>query len=606
MLLVVALGLLLCWDASRSQGCSRNDSCGGVFLKHHSKGLSWKETLQHGLARNDKTKLFRPHNVISADGGPQSHKKDVSMFCFGENIPRYKSTWGQVELDRARTASRKVVVEEAVSFKDSVLLILNPLLLNLTDELRSYPIRELNCLFSGKLQTDAISFEGNYLHCKHPTSVSRKALTGSKVTFQLNKIAQISDAIYERVSFTKVVYDWVILENESDALLFVKGLARSKKSVAPEGLKCQFGDSITTEVVAFCQENVRCKLPPHNSYSKLVGKRVSLVLNNSAFPSAVKFYSCRSLSSIRSLSSYETYLTSQSYSQWESLESRKSFHLCVCTMVWNGAKFMREWVIYHSHLGVQRFFIYDNNSDDDIVSVIKSLASYNVSRHLWPWLKSQEASFSHCAVRATKECSWVAFIDLDEFIFPKRFLNLENGSTSEPPVHAMIKQYNREDLGVLGQLKISNFNFGPSGLKTLPKSGQMVNYVCRMTLPKRVKSIVRAIAIDVTYCSRVHHFDLKEGFTTALAARREAIIHHYKYQVWEDFKFKFVRRAATFVTDWQNKKNLDSYDRTPGLGTEAIEPPDWAHQFCEVEDTALRDYVLNASQLQFAGKLLWE
>jgi hypothetical protein len=41
---------------------------------------------------------------------------------------------------------------------------------------------------------------------------------------------------------------------------------------------------------------------------------------------------------------------------------------------------------------------------------------------VWPWLKTQEAGFSHCASQAMPICEWVAFIDLDEFLFPSSYM----------------------------------------------------------------------------------------------------------------------------------------------------------------------------------------
>ncbi|ONK75864.1 uncharacterized protein A4U43_C03F21350 [Asparagus officinalis] len=37
---------------------------------------------------------------------------------------------------------------------------------------------------------------------------------------------------------------------------------------------------------------------------------------------------------------------------------------------------------------------------------------------------------------------------------------------------------------------------------------------------------------------------------------------------------------------------MGSKDRAPGLGTKAVEPPNWSTRFCEVNDTGLRDWVL--------------
>ncbi|KAL7000743.1 hypothetical protein U1Q18_001903, partial [Sarracenia purpurea var. burkii] len=48
----------------------------------------------------------------------------------------------------------------------------------------------------------------------------------------------------------------------------------------------------------------------------------------------------------------------------------KKYELCACTMVWNQASSLREWIMYHSWLGIERWFIYDNNSDDGIKEVV--------------------------------------------------------------------------------------------------------------------------------------------------------------------------------------------------------------------------------------------
>ncbi|KAJ7005633.1 hypothetical protein NC653_005064 [Populus alba x Populus x berolinensis] len=69
-----------------------------------------------------------------------------------------------------------------------------------------------------------------------------------------------------------------------------------------------------------------------------------------------------------------------------------------CAMVFDVAKFLREWVVYHSKIGVEKFVLYDNDSDDDLMKVIKELnqEGYSIERSFWIWPKTQEAGrFSH-------------------------------------------------------------------------------------------------------------------------------------------------------------------------------------------------------------------
>lgn len=562
MIIGIAVGLFLCWDASLSQGCSREESCTRLFL----------------------------HQVFLGNGQRAQHKARVKhgQEALVQRVSKTKAIYRD-QSNFIRIVQNSLV-DAAVTFNNSVLLVLNPPIPGLRDAVQQGH-HQLRCVYATGVYTNVLSVEDEFVECTHPHKTLRKPLASAVVSLEFDEFPLQPSATYGKVLWKRLVYGWVPLSGEGEALLFVKGLSHSKRSLLPNGLECQYGDNVRTQVVAFCQENVRCKLPPVRSQHEHIGKPVTLVYKGEIFSSVVRF---------------STLSLTSNFARHQALEAQTQYFLCACTLVWNGANFLKEWVTYHSHIGVQRFFFYDNNSDDDIERVLESLQYYNVSRHAWPWLKTQEASFAHCAIRAARECAWVAFNDLDEFIFPKSSFLSKKRRGVEPALHALIKLYEEVNKGKLGQLRISNFNFGPSGLSRLPKSGQMVNYVCRMRVPRRVKSIVRATAIHPSYCSRVHYFELKGGFMSAQAMRKDAVIHHYKYQVWEDFKLKFVRRAATFVTDWGQSKDLDSFDRTPGLGTEAIEPSDWAHQFCEIQDTALKEYVLNASQLHFEGKLLWE
>lgn len=275
---------------------------------------------------------------------------------------------------------------------------------------------------------------------------------------------------------------------------------------------------------------------------------------------------------------------------------RKPFEMCVCTMTRNAAAVLREWVMYHAGIGVQRWFIYDNNSDDDIIAEIKYLErrGYNVSRHFWPWIKTQEAGFSNCAIRARNDCDWIAFIDVDEFYY------IRSGES----LTSIIRNYTAS--AEIGEIRTPCHSFGPSGLRNRPRGGVTEGYTCRVILPERHKSILKPESMNATLINVVHHFHLKDGFTFADVDKEVMVINHYKYQVWEVFKEKFYRRVATYVADWQNDENVGSRDRAPGLGTRPVEPPDWAERFCEVNDTGLRDQVLEKFKDNKLQRLIWE
>lgn len=402
-------------------------------------------------------------------------------------------------------------------------------------------------------------------------------------------------------SWENLAYE-AVLDGDT-AVVFVKGIShRQDKESDPNRFICHFGLGnekyiLTSRVLTAAQEVVRCVLPKslETHLEKARGIRVTVS------------FRMPTLRNRRTHDHQRVFVPSVakiSGSRPEAKKPRPKHELCVCTMLWNQADSIREWVTYHSWLGVERWFIYDNNSDDEIQEVINKLdlEGYNVSRHVWPWIKTQEAGFSHCAIRARNECNWVSFMDVDEFYYFPRLTG--SGSTGRDSLRTLVSNYTSTSSSI-GELRTACHSFGPSGLRSPPKQGVTIGYTCRLQNPERHKSIIRPDAIDTTLMNVVHHFHLREGFGYEDVRQSTAVINHYKYQVWEAFRAKFYRRVATYVADWQDSHNEGSRDRAPGLGTEAIEPPDWRLRFCEVWDTGLRDFVLaNLADIS-TGVLPW-
>ncbi|PON44029.1 Glycosyltransferase [Parasponia andersonii] len=377
-------------------------------------------------------------------------------------------------------------------------------------------------------------------------------------------------------------WDWLayeaLIDRDNTTIVFVKGLnLRPEKVSDATKFECVYGWDfrspkflLRSEVISIAQEIVRCRTP------------LSVLSGPMRVHSSVKV-SVRMKG--RENFNLQTIARPRTRPEPNPNPTRKHHEVCVCTMVRNQARFLKEWVMYHAQIGVQRWFIYDNNSNDELDPAVESLLSsnYNVTRHVWPWIKTQEAGFAHCALRARDTCEWVGFIDVDEFIHLPSGLIL-------PDVIINQTKYNTN----VAELRSSCHSFGPSRLKHVPRQGVTVGYTCRLAAPERHKSIVRPEALNSSLINVVHHFHLRDGFEYVNVDRGIMVINHYKYQVWEVFKDKFYRRVATYVADWQDDQNVGSKDRAPGLGTRAVEPPDWSNRFCEVIDTGLRDRVLQS------------
>ncbi|KAK1295262.1 hypothetical protein QJS10_CPA16g00262 [Acorus calamus] len=472
-------------------------------------------------------------------------------------------------------------IRDAVNFPDQTLLFLkhppNPL---------EFTKHAIHCAYyppsstSSSLHLPPISIDAQILRCPTPPR-------GFLVSVSFDR----SDGRHPPPSrphqWHSLAYEAVIDSKDSTTVVFVKGLnLRPERLADASRFACVYGWDfsrprylLTSDALSVAQEIVRCRTPlsvlnpKPNSTSSVI--KASVIFKRFRAPPLVVPSVARP-------------------APVPPARRRRAHALCACTMVRNQARFLREWVTYHARVGVERWFVYDNNSDDDIKATVDSMA-FNVTRHPWPWIKTQEAGFAHCALRARAACEWVAFIDVDEF------LHLPNRTAV-----ASMREVLAEQPDDVGEVRASCHSFGPSGRKRAPARGVTAGYTCRMASPERHKSIVRPEALDDSLMNVVHHFHLREGFGYVNLERSAVVINHYKYQVWEVFKEKFYRRVATYVADWHDKENEGSKDRAPGLGTEAVEPPDWAGRFCEVHDTGLRDWVIREFTEPGTGRLAWE
>uniref|UniRef100_A0ACD5V517 Uncharacterized protein n=1 Tax=Avena sativa TaxID=4498 RepID=A0ACD5V517_AVESA len=364
-----------------------------------------------------------------------------------------------------------------------------------------------------------------------------------------------------------MVFDSAVLDG-GDALVFAKGPSCRQGVIRTPAANVQCiyrgdtdGSEASVPAITSGQQVIRCPPPPPPLVSRNIDIHVTLALNGEE--------------PVPSLATYDLHQAGLSVAPQRNL-------ICACTMVRNVAKFLHEWVLYHSSIGVGQFFLYDNGSEDDLIDQVARLRAtgINILTVSWPWTKTQEAGLSHCAAMHRNSCQWMAFIDVDEFIFSPDWIKFEKPSKSMLEALVPVDPH-------VGQVYFPCYDFGPSGQTAHPREGVCQGYTCRLDKPQRHKSLVLLDAVADSFVNSVHHFSLKAGFHFAW----NLLVHvnHYKYQAWVEFKSKFKRRVSTFVPDWSDPVNLQSRDRAPGLGVDPIEPVGWADSFCEIKDETMHE-----------------
>ena len=96
------------------------------------------------------------------------------------------------------------------------------------------------------------------------------------------------------------------------------------------------------------------------------------------------------------------------------------YNLAVVAIFKNEASYLREWLDYHLLAGVEHFYLYNNDSADDYAEVLTPYVEANLVTLIdWSGKVMQMPAYNDALERFRFFCRYMAFIDLDEFIFPK-------------------------------------------------------------------------------------------------------------------------------------------------------------------------------------------
>ena len=91
--------------------------------------------------------------------------------------------------------------------------------------------------------------------------------------------------------------------------------------------------------------------------------------------------------------------------------------LAIVSIIKNEGLYLQEWIQFHVQQGVQKFYLYNNNSTDDTLVKLKPAIRRGVVvvKH-WPFIPGQMAAYKDALIHH-KQWRWLAFIDADEFLF---------------------------------------------------------------------------------------------------------------------------------------------------------------------------------------------
>ncbi|MDO9150517.1 MAG: glycosyltransferase family 92 protein [Methylotenera sp.] len=141
------------------------------------------------------------------------------------------------------------------------------------------------------------------------------------------------------------------------------------------------------------------------------------------------------------------------------------YELVVCAIFKNEALYLDEWLSFHHEIGVDHFYLLNDHSDDDFQTVLEPWIDRKLVK-LVNWQGGgQKLAYNKCIKELRMKARWIAFIDLDEFLFSpvtKDFKSVLRAYTDVPAIFVY---------WVL---------FGSSGHTDRPKGRVIDSYKCCM------------------------------------------------------------------------------------------------------------------------------
>ena len=180
------------------------------------------------------------------------------------------------------------------------------------------------------------------------------------------------------------------------------------------------------------------------------------------------------------------------------------YDLAIVAILKNEAPYMKEWIEYHVLAGVDHFYLYDNESEDNLKEVLQPYINAGIVDYKYfPGKCAQMAVYNEAIQNYRFACNYMAFIDADEFILPR-------GNISIKDVLKEIVAPNKNVAGLAMNWRI----FGSSGQEKADFSkGVLERFLYRANddfeVNKHVKIIINPRCIDVI--ANQHYFSCLSG-----------------------------------------------------------------------------------------------
>ena len=217
--------------------------------------------------------------------------------------------------------------------------------------------------------------------------------------------------------------------------------------------------------------------------------------------------------------------------------------VALCVIAKNENLYIKEFITYYKTLGIKKIFLYDNNDifgenfTDVISNEIKSKFVDLINVRGKP--EYQIEAYNDCYQNNLYKFSWFLFVDVDEFLYTKKNISLEDFLTDNKfknchNIHFNYKEFGDSDLldydgRFIKERFTKNFRY-ISAIKTIVKGGM-----------KNAKMEIHKSLNVKNYCDSDGRKIISGDFFTDKITVENAEIRHYITKTIGEFYKRLIR-----------------------------------------------------------------
>lgn len=242
--------------------------------------------------------------------------------------------------------------------------------------------------------------------------------------------------------------------------------------------------------------------------------------------------------------------------------NRRRHFLSAAIIIKNEKEYIQEWIEYHLLIGVEHFYIFDNESTDDVLEILQPYIDKGIVNYVYvKGARKQIPVYVYTMLNYFKDTNWLIILDADEFLVSvgkesiTNFLKNTSFFTSQVLLGWMVfgssGEKNKEPGLVIERFKWHATDDFIADYKPIVRPERYI----RMRIPHWVDVVGKTIDENG---DRIWDYPSTDSVIAKPSSKKKFRINHYYSKSFEEFKLKSAR--GRHIKE-KAPRNLDDFYR---------------------------------------------